>query len=356
MIDLNNKNKIDELDSGRLVDSLAHLPDQIKSVWAEAIKIKLPLSYSKINKVVVFGMGGSNLGAAMVASIFKEDLKAPLIIEAGYEVPGFIDNNSLCILSSYSGNTEEVLLVFSALKEKKAKILAIGAETENSSLMDLARKEKFPGLFFDHSLNFSNQPRAGLGYSFFGLLAILCVAKILKINSTEIKNLIITIKKINKNFSLDKKNNPAKNLAKKLSDKGVVLAGGEFLEGNLHVLRNQFNENSKNFSAYLVLPDMNHHALEGLSFPEKIKKDLIFLVINSSLYSSRVKKRLELTKKIIKKNKITLVEYSLKSRKKLEQAVEMISFGSWLSFYLGILNGVDPSLIPWVDWFKKNMK
>jgi glucose/mannose-6-phosphate isomerase len=69
-----------------------------------------------------------------------------------------------------------------------------------------------------------------------------------------------------------------------------------------------------------------------------------------------VNRRLKLTKEVIKKNKIKLAEYSLSGKNKLEQAMEMLQFGSWLTFYVGILNNINPSLIFWVDWFKKELK
>ena len=355
-MNLNDIKKIKKIDAGNMSGSLTMLPKQIKSVWEEAEKIKLPAEYSQVDKVVVFGMGGSNLGARIIASIFKDKLKAPLIIEAGYEIPGFIDHNTLAIISSYSGNTEEPLSVFKKLHAKKAKILMLGADSDESSLKDLAQKNKIPGLFFETYSNPSGQPRIGLGYSLFGLLALLSKTKILKLNSIEIKNLEKKIISQGKALNLNSKNNPAKKFAQKLKGRGIVILGGDFLAGNLHTLRNQFNESGKNFSTYLVLPDMDHYALEGLSFPKTIKKNLLFLIFNSPLYNKRVARRLELTKQVIKKNKIKLVEYDLTGKNKLEQAMEMLQFGGWLTFYLGILNGINPSLIPWVDWFKKELK
>ncbi len=355
-MNLNDLKQIKKLDPGCLAESLALLPEQIKSVRSEAEKIKFPADYAEIDEVVVFGMGGSNLSARIISSLFKDELKVPLIIAPGYDVPGFVDKKTLCILSSYSGNTEETLSVLPEIKKRKVKIVAIGASLKDSLLKESAEKDKIPGLFFDSSANYSNQPRAGLGYSLFGLLSILLKIKVLKISSAEMDSAAKKAQEASVSFDTEAKNNKAKVLAEKISGQGVVILGGDLLEGSFHALRNQINENGKNFSTYLVLPEMNHYALEGLSFPAAIKKELIFLAFNSDLYNSRIKQRLELTKKVIKKNGFRLVEYSLSGRNKLEQAAEMLAFGGWLTFYLGILNGVNPSLIPWVDWFKKELK
>ena len=134
------------------------------------------------------------------------------------------------------------------------------------------------------------------------------------------------------------------------------MVGAEFLGGNLRAFRNQICENGKNFAAYLTLPELNHYAMEGLAYPTSNKKNLIFFFIDSEFYHPRVQARSELTKKVVAKNKISLVSYKLKGHSKLEQAFELLQLGSWISFYLAVLNNVSPAGNPWVDWFKKELK
>ena len=135
-----------------------------------------------------------------------------------------------------------------------------------------------------------------------------------------------------------------------------ILASGGFLAGNLHTLRNQINECGKNYSSYLVLPDLNHYAMEGLVYPKANKKDIAFLFFDSKLFHERVQKRAILTKQVVKKNGINVLSYQLRGKTKLEQAFELLQFGSWLSYYLGMQNNVDPVKITWVDWFKKELE
>ena len=92
------------------------------------------------------------------------------------------------------------------------------------------------------------------------------------------------------------------------------------------------------------------------NFPSANKKNLTFLFFDSKLYHPRVQKRAELTKQVIKKNGISIISHELKGQTKLAQAFEVLQLGSWVSYYLGLLNGVDPVKIPWVDWFKKRIK
>jgi hypothetical protein len=96
--------------------------------------------------------------------------------------------------------------------------------------------------------------------------------------------------------------------------------------------------------------------LEGLANPESNKDQLAFLFFDSDLYCERTRKRSEITQETVKKNNIKVVGYKMKGKNKLHQSAELLQLGSWISFYLGMKNEVDPGAIPWVDWFKQQLK
>jgi hypothetical protein len=151
-------------------------------------------------------------------------------------------------------------------------------------------------------------------------------------------------------------NNIAKKIALELKGKQPVLVGSEFLLGNLHAFRNQLCENSKNFAVYLPLPDLNHYLLESLKNPAKNTAQLAFVFFNSKLYHTRVQRRSKLTREVVDKNNIKTLEYDLKGKTKLAQSAELLQLGSWISFYLSALNNVNAGEIPWVNWFKEQLK
>jgi len=354
---LNNLNKIKKLDKGNAMGSINLLPSQIKQVVGEMNLIKIPKNYSKINQVVVHGMGGSNIGARIIKSVFSDKIKAPINITSGYEIPAYVNKNTLYVLSSYSGTTEEVLNVYEKIKKRGAKIIAITSRGKGG-LEKLMIKDNIPGYIFKPKFNPADQPRLGLGYSIFGMAVMFDKAGLFKINKDEIKNIIRSLENFNKKLipEINSKNNLAKQIAIKLYNKQIILVGAEFLEGNIKTLRNQICETSKNFTSYLTLPDLNHFAMESLSNPRSNKNNLVFFFIDSDLYHPRIKKRSILTKEVIKKNKIKIVDHELSEKTKLSQAFELLQLGTWISYYLGILNKVDPVSIPWVDWFKKELK
>jgi len=341
----------------RVVESIQFLPDQVRQVLSEARLIKIPSSYSKVSEVVVNGMGGSNLGAGIVKAVFSDKMNVPLSIVPGYQVPAHVGKNTLYIISSYSGNTEEPLSVYKEVRKRGAKIAAI-TSAGKGKLEKLMIKDNIPGYIFKPEFNPSNQPRLGTGYMIFGLAVMLAKAGLFKIKVKEIEDLIADLEIWDRRLrpARETKKNQAKKIAATLFGQQPILVGAEFLMGNLRVWRNQLCENSKNFASYLTLPELNHYALESLANPASNKKDLVFFFLDSKFYHPRIQIRSRLTKQVVKKSKIKLVSYNLTGKTKLIQAFEALQLGTWVSFYLAMLNRVNPAKIAWVDWFKKQLK
>lgn len=356
-MNLDNLQKIKELDTGQVAESISLLPDQVRQVLHEARLIKVPQEYGKVTQVVVNGMGGSNIGARIIKSAFSDQIKAPISIAPGYQVPAHVNKNTLYIISSYSGSTEEPLSVYKEVKKRGAKIMAITSYGKGK-LGKLMIKDNIPGYIFKPKFNPSDQPRLGLGYTLFGIAVMLAKAGLFKIQAKEIEDIIANLEIWDRKLRpiIKTQNNKAKQLAMKLCGKVPTLIAAEFLIGNIKALRNQMSENSKHFPNYLTLPDLNHFAMEGLAYPASNKRTLIFVFFDSKLYHPRIQKRSQLTKQVVRKNNIEIVEHTLRGETKLTQSFEMLQFGTWITYYLGMLNGVDPVNIPWVDWFKKELK
>jgi glucose/mannose-6-phosphate isomerase len=352
---LNDLKQTEKADRRKVTDSIALLPQQIRDVLKQAEGFEFPENYKNVNRVVVNGMGGSNLGARIIASVFKDEAKLPILVEPGYQVPGYVDEHTLYIISSYSGTTEEPLSTLAEAKARGAKIVGV-TENGKNKLSVMLNKEGLPIFSFNPDLNPSGQPRLALGYAIFALLALLARVGVIKIDEAEIESIVAALEKNNKLLQPSARvGNLARQIAARIHGKAAVLVGAEFLEGSLHAWRNQFCETSKSFASYLVLPDLNHYALEGLANPPQNYKNLFFIFVTSNLYRPRVAKRSQLTKEIVGKNKIKSLEIKLKSKTKLGQATELLQLGSWVTFYLATLDKVDPVLIKWVDWFKKKL-
>lgn len=352
---LDDKAKILQLDSKNMLGSIEFLGKQIESVYKEAGAVRLPSGYRKVKNIIVLGMGGSALGSHVIQTLYKTDLKVPLEIIRHYHVPATLGKDTLVIVSSYSGATEEVLSAAKEALKKKAKIIVI---TSGGKLAGWAKQNKVPALIFTTNNNPCGSPRMGLGYSIFGQIALLANAGILKLSAAEVKNALQTISKFNSLFGVDnpEEKNPAKQLATSLLGKSAWFAASEHLAGNAHIAANQMNENAKRFAGYFAVPEMNHHLMEGLLFPENNKQNIKFLLLESGLYDQRVQKRYEITKQILDKNNIGNVAYKCQEKNKLLQACEALVLFSYVSFYSAMLQNIDPTAIPVVDYFKAQLK
>lgn len=357
-MNLDNLAQFKKIDNTGVGKAIELLPDQIREVLTDARLIKIPSSYAKVTNVVVSGMGGSNIGARILKYALADELKLPLLIEAGYEVPKYVNKNTLFIVSSYSGNTEEPLKALKKAKKQGAKIVAITSASQKNKLAKLMLKNNIPGYIYKTENNPSGQPRLGLGYTMFGTAVIMAKAGLFNISVRKIEHIIASMEIWTREFrpTTPTKNNQAKKIALELEKKNPVLIAAEFLRGNAMALRNQMSENSKHLPTFLFLPDLNHFAMEGLAFPKNRQSKEIFLFLDSQFYHPRVQKRSLLTKQVVKKNNIAIASIALCGQSKLEQNFEMLLLGTWITYYLGMLHKVDPVKIPWVDWFKKQLK
>ena len=304
--------------------------------------------------IVFNGMGGSGLNAHVALSMFRDQLRIPFEITNSYSIPKSVSHKTLFFSVSYSGSTEEVLTAYVKAKRRKARIVVISS---GGKLAKMARADGYPALIFEEKHNPCGQPRMGVGYNIASLFSLLKKMGYIRIEDKEFKGAMDVAKAINKrlSISLPTRNNPAKKVAQNLHGSIPIIVASEYLEGNAHIFSNQINENGKNFATYFTIPELNHHLLEGMYNPYRITKGLYFIMFNSKLYNTRNQVRYLITKKILQKNNIPSQLYQLKSKDKLSQSLEMLIIGSYISYYLSLLNNLDPSPIPWVDYFKDQL-
>lgn len=334
------------LDPKDVLGSTDHFPNQCEQIWENVKGITFPPEYREVKNIVFCGMGGSSYGGRISGPLFKNELKVPLYTNDDYHLPAYVDESTLVILSSYSGTTEETLSCAEEALERKAKIVGL---TNGGPLGKLLESNRLPALIFEPKYNPSKQPRLGTGYMVLGSLALLDKIGLVSIPDQEVREAIDLLKQLQNEIK-----RKAKEFAQKIYGNIPLIFAAEFLKGNIYILRNQFNETAKSFASFTELPDLNHHLIEGLKNPPD--KKLITLFIESDFYSDKLKKRVELTKEVVEKNGISHISYTPQGDTRLSQVLNLLSFGGYLTFYLAILYGQDPSVIPWVDYFKEQLE
>lgn len=355
MINLDDKKAVMEKHGdASTVISVNALPQQLDQSFTEALAISFPDSYRQVKNIVVCGMGGSRFPALIIQHLYKSLLKVPFIINDDYVLPGFIDENTLVVLSSYSGTTEEIIHCGKLALEKKAKLtgLCIGGE-----IAEFLKKNNCPVYIFDPKHNPSGQPRIGFGYGVGGNLGLLMNLALIDEKKESITSAITNLPKLLAAYTIEtvRKNNPAKQLAEKVYNSYPYFIVSEFLTGVGNATQNQFNETAKTISSFRIIPELNHHLMEGLKHPDEHIKMGLFVLFFSRLYSERVQKRFKITKDVVEQNKLKTFWVELNGTTQLEQAFEVMGLGSYASMYLAALYEENPNVIPFVDYFKKEL-
>lgn len=317
------------------------LPDQCQTAWDDSSKIKFPAPYSLVKNIVVCGLGGSRFTPLTIKYLYADKIKLPYEIIDDYNLPAYVDQNTLVILSSYSGTTEEVLSCAQQAVAKKAQI----AQVSSKSILDV------PGYIFNpDKFNPSRQPRMGNGFLLFGHLGLLQSLKIIDLNPTEVQS---AINYLRQNLAAFK--TKAEVLAKDLKNTHPFVVTSDFLRGFGNGFANQLNENSKMISDPRVIPELNHHLMEGLKLPDSLRQNAVFLFINSALYSPKIQLRFKITQEIVTKQGIKILNLNLTGPDKLSQVLEAYALSGYATLALAESYHLDPLAIPWVDYFKSQL-
>ncbi|MFW0862705.1 MAG: SIS domain-containing protein [Candidatus Komeilibacteria bacterium] len=333
-------NKI-EKNRAKVYSSIELIPAQIEQAWTMMAEAKIPSKYKKFSNIVVCGMGGSNIGFHLVRQALASKIEVPIFIHSDYKLPKFVNKDSLVILSSYSGNTEEVI---SCAKQVVANKYSGYIITGGGKLAKMT--DKIPGEVFSTDFNPSDEPRWGLGYSIGSFLQLLNRLDVLSITDAQLMK-----------ANVSQPVNDFKALAKIMRNKMVVVMAAEHLIGNAHIFCNQLNETADNMAIWMALPELNHHFMEALSNPkEVVQKNMVVLFLNSDNYSSKIKKRIEITKKVLNKKKVKWLELSSGKKNALEDSLSTLQLLSYLCYHMSVVNKVDPIAIPTVDFFKAQLK
>jgi glucose/mannose-6-phosphate isomerase len=335
-----NKKDLKKFDKGQVLKTYQDMSKQFEQIFTDFKKVKLPNSFKGVDKILVCGMGGSALGPDLVRSVFQKNLLVPISIVNDYNLPKWVDQKTLIVISSFSGNTEEIISCYKQAQQKKLKIFVIASGGE-------LEKVNSPKFIYNAQYNYAQNPRFAVGYSIAIFISLL---KSLKLLDSCGKNIRKDINYFNKGQKV------AETIASKMKKKIPVLIASEHLLGNMHVWQNQINETGKNFASYFAVPEICHHQFEGLSNPINLNKNIIYILVNSRLYHPRNQKRYQIMKEILKKKKINFVEVNSLGDNVWKQSMYLLGISSYSAFYLAYYNKIDPQPNPWVDFLKEKMK
>jgi len=315
-----------------------------------AMKFDLPRDYSKVNKVVILGMGGSAIGGDLVASLAVSEAKLPILVYRGYDLPAFVDGETLVIASSYSGMTEETLSSFEQALKIDSKKLVI---TTGGKLKSIAEEKSVPVFGFDYKA----QPRAALAFSFLPILGFLQRLGLLSDKSADVSETVEVLRDLAQKIKEDVplSGNPAKQLANRLYGHLSVIYGAGILSEVAHRWKTQLNENSKAWAFYEVFPELNHNAVVGYQFPPELANKISVVLIRSTSLQRRIQLRYQVTCQLLDRAKVSYQIVDGGGTNPLSQMMSLVLFGDYVSYYLAILYKIDPSPVKAIDYLKEQL-
>ena len=340
--------RIRAADSGDMLGRIKDLPKQVRDAWAIAGKATIPPAYSDVRSIVVAGMGGSAIGGDLAAALLADELKVPMTVHRDYGLPAYVGRDSLVIVSSYSGNTEETLSSFEEARKRGAKVLAL---TTGGKIAELARASNYPVVTFSYKA----QPRAALGYSLGLVLGVLSKLGFARDLSDDIEAALSDLAKLEERVHEGARTNDAKKMALELQGRVPFAYGAGVMGVMARRVKGQWNENAKNWSAFDVMSELNHNAVVGFEHPPIAKDALTVLLLRSDRDNPRHKLRFEITRELLDRSRIPHKTLQFAGRNMLSEILQMVYFTDYVSFYIALLNGADPSPVKSIDYLKDRL-
>jgi glucose/mannose-6-phosphate isomerase len=337
-------------DPDGMLSEIDRLPDQLRMAWD--LGRDMPLSKEgEVRNIVLVGMGGSAIGADLLQAYVASKCSVPIIVWRNYELPAFVNDDSLVITSSHSGNTEEVLSAFDQAHAIGARTIVV---TTGGELFERAQAAGVPTWRFEHV----GQPRAAVGYSFGLLLAAVFRLGLIPDPMDEVMHAVQCMHDQQRTLLADVPvvKNPAKRMAGQLIGRWPTIVGADFLAPVARRWRTQIAEVAKAVAQFEELPEADHNLVAGVSYPEGFSGKTMIVFLQASKYHPRNALRTDVTREVLMVEGFGTDMIYAAGETPLAQQWTALHFGDYVSFYLAMSYAVDPSPVPAIQDLKARMR
>jgi glucose/mannose-6-phosphate isomerase len=325
----------------KMKELVADFPKQLQKAILIAQSAELKKSNQPIHNVFISGLGGSGIGGSIVSELVSAEAVCPITVNKDYSAPAFINQNTLAIICTYSGNTEETIQVLKHCIEQKAKITVI---TSGGEAAHLAEQHQIDYILLPAGF----PPRSCIGYSICQIFKVLHFHAITKENHLlEVEKSISLLENEHQNILKE-----AEDIAKNIFNKLPIIYTIGSTEGVAIRFRQQLNENSKMLCWHHVIPEMNHNELVG--WTEK-NEHLAVIVFRYKTDYYRSVKRLEVCKEVFANYCNTIIEINAKGTSPVQAALYMIHLGDWISCLIADIKKVDAVDISIINHLKSEL-
>ncbi|MDI6700266.1 MAG: bifunctional phosphoglucose/phosphomannose isomerase [bacterium] len=296
-----------------------------------------------IKNIVYAGMGGSAIAGDILKELLYQFSNYPFEVVRNYELPNYVSDKTFLIISSFSGNTEETLKCFKDGLKRKAKILTLSSDGD---VEKISKKYHIKHI----KLKLDCPPRAALGMTLGALLKKMTFLIKDKSFNDQIEESLLKLP----DYNFDDEN--AKKVAKILKGRMVNVYTDSAFSSVAKRFSNQLHENSKHFSHFNFLPEMDHNEIVGLEKPDFIKTKIFIIFVLFKQMDEKNKKRTLITEKILKDSGFDSMIFEFEDDNRFFNILDSMMTFDLISYYLAIENGVDPMKIERIDILKKRIK
>jgi glucose/mannose-6-phosphate isomerase len=314
---------------------------QLEDAFSIGEKVEFYTTQKKFDNVLILGVGGSGIGGTVVAKNALLKASIPVMTCNDYHIPNYVNEKTLVIACSYSGNTEETLTALKKCQEKGSEIAAV---TSGGELKKICEENNYNHIVIPGG----NPPRTCLGYSLTEQLFILVEYNILPQSAIGELQLAIELLK-NNNFNIKKE---AQLVAQNIFGKIPVIYGTDKFEPVSIRFRQQLNENSKELCWHQKFPELNHNEIVGWASGNSSLAVVMFR--NEDDYY-RTQERMEFMKKVILDKGSSVTEIRSKGTSFIEKALYLIHLTDWTSLFIAEKKQVDPIEIRVIDALKNHL-
>jgi glucose/mannose-6-phosphate isomerase len=340
------------VDKSNFKQYLIDFPHQISKAREIFASSDVNVNAEKITNVIVLGMGGSAISGDLLHDVYVDELKVPMTTVRGYAIPAYCSGNSLVLVFSYSGNTEETLAAARTAAGTGAQFVAI---TSGGELLKLAQENKWSLVQIPEGF----PPRQAFGFLFVSGLLALNSAGLISVADNELNDLehhcSTLVQRTNEQTA--EASILCKDLAIRIKGKIPAVYGSTPLLSSIGKRwQNQFQENSKSMAFSNVLPEMNHNEIVGWEMESDSVNDFVVIFLEDQENHPRINARISLTKSIVRDRGVEVLEIYSEGNTRLERAVSLVVMGDWISYYLALLYEKDPIEILNIDYLKSELK
>jgi glucose/mannose-6-phosphate isomerase len=348
-VTLDDPATLQRIDPEDMLGKVAELPRQLADARRVAAPLELTERHTDVDAVIVLAMGGSAIGAELVAAAAGDRLRVPLIVHRDYGLPAGAGERTLIVAASHSGETAETLSGFAAARQRNLPTAVIST---GGQLAASAGEAGLPLLRY----RAGGQPRAAIGFG-VGLVHELLSRAGLVRDPDPIASAVSVLEALLERQapSVETDANPAKQLAWAMFGRTPIVYGHGAMAAVAHRWKTQLNENAKAWAAWEPMPEANHNAVEGSLNPRELGDAPYIVQVRDPDEPPEIAERYRVVEELLGERATNRSEVWAEGPTALAKVLSAVAHGDLVSVYLGILYQTDPTPVTLLSMLKERL-